>query len=470
MYCKFCGAELEEGVTLCAACGNENLEPAEEVQQVQTEDITEEIKTEEAADVAAEETNEAEPVEEVPQKKTWKVWQIALTAVCGVAVLAILVGAVLYGLGIDLRPRPNDVHYKESYTVEAEDAEKWVDQVVATVGDLELTNAELQAHYWMGIFETLDSYGYYMNSLGFDYTKPLDKQIYSDQEMTWQQFLLESTLYGWHQYAALAQTAEKEGYSLSDEDKEQLTAIPEDLELAAQTGGYASVDELLAAEMGPLCTQEGYIAYMTTYATALEYFDYRYQNLTPGLSEVDAYFIENEEALAESGITKESGKYYDVRHILIVPEGGITDESGVVKHSDAEWEACREKAQALLDSWKATSGDEDSFGVLAQENSADGGSATNGGLYSKLTKDTNFVEEFKAWYLDENRQVGDTGLVKSVHGYHIMYFSGSQDIWYAECLTGATGNLANAMVKQMMEEFPMEVKYKNIALGELSLG
>ena len=43
----------------------------------------------------------------------------------------------------------------------------------------------------------------------------------------------------------------------------------------------------------------------------------------------------------------------DVRHILIMPEGGTKDASGNITYSEAEWEACRAAAQALLDEYLA---------------------------------------------------------------------------------------------------------------------
>ena len=33
MICKFCSAEVEDGIAVCPACGKELAEPAEEIQQ-----------------------------------------------------------------------------------------------------------------------------------------------------------------------------------------------------------------------------------------------------------------------------------------------------------------------------------------------------------------------------------------------------------------------------------------------------
>ena len=42
------------------------------------------------------------------------------------------------------------------------------------------------------------------------------------------------------------------------------------------------------------------------------------------------------------------------------------------------------------------------------------------------------MENFKNWYLDESRQPGDTGIVQSEYGYHIMYFVGNSELTYRD--------------------------------------
>ena len=89
------------------------------------------------------------------------------------------------------------------------------------------------------------------------------------------------------------------------------------------------------------------------------------------------------------------------------------------------------RAQSLLDSWKSGSADEESFAVMAVENTADTGSQSTGGLYTGVSPYSGYVEDFTNWCLDSSRQPGDTGLVKntgsSTQGWHIMYFVGWND-------------------------------------------
>ena len=122
----------------------------------------------------------------------------------------------------------------------------------------------------------------------------------------------------------------------------------------------------------------------------------------------------------------------DVRHILVQPEGGTKDDDGNITYSDEEWEACRKEAQALLDQYLAGEKTADAFGALANEHSDDqNGKVTNGGLYEDVYKG-DMVAAFDQWIFDDSRVPGETGLVKTPYGYHVMYFvhrDGAVDAW-----------------------------------------
>ena len=84
--------------------------------------------------------------------------------------------------------------------------------------------------------------------------------------------------------------------------------------------------------------------------------------------------------------------------------------------------AARTKAEEILAQWKSGEATEDSFAQLAMENSADG-SKYDGGLYTRVTKGW-AVEEFNDWCFDASRKDGDTGIVDTTYGSHVMYFVG----------------------------------------------
>ncbi|WP_409968273.1 peptidylprolyl isomerase [Bengtsoniella intestinalis] len=115
----------------------------------------------------------------------------------------------------------------------------------------------------------------------------------------------------------------------------------------------------------------------------------------------------------------------DVRHILLMPATGtlISGDDGYEAEVAALDAAALANAQAIYDEFLAGDQSEDSFATLANTYSEDPGSNTTGGLYSMVAKGE-MVEAFENWCFDETRQVGDSGIVETEYGYHIMYFSG----------------------------------------------
>ena len=181
------------------------------------------------------------------------------------------------------------------------------------------------------------------------------------------------------------------------------------------------------------------------------------------MEQIEQYFAENEEALSASGVTKESGDVVDVRHVLITPETSGTDENGKAISTEADWEACRQKAQALLDGWRGGEATEETFHKLAQENSKDGNAST-GGLYTGVTEGY-MVAEFNDWIFDESRQYGDSDLVKTQFGYHIMYFVKREANWIAKSREGYFSIAVNEVISNVKEQYPIEVNYDAIALS-----
>jgi hypothetical protein len=376
--------------------------------------------------------------------------------------VAVLVGAVLYGTGV-LGGKAAD-----SYTVDDVTAAKESATVVATVGDRELTNSELQVYYWQTVSEFTEYYGYYMDisTMGLDLEQPLDQQYYSEEEgITWQAYFLENALKTWQRYAALSQEAKAANFQLAEEARSQMESIPQQLESMALSYGYASAEDMLKQDMSAACDMDGYLRFIDLNYYAGQYFDNIYATLEPSVEEIEAYFNENQESLAAMGIGDDGSRTVDVRHILICPQGGTEDEDGNVVYSESEWETCRVQAQALLDQWQSESGTEDGFAQFAMAHSEDPGSASMGGLYTGVYVGQ-MVEPFEDWCFDENRKYGDTGLVQTNYGYHIMYFVADEAVWISEVRSTMVNDRSTQLVNEAVAKYPMDVNYKKIVLGE----
>lgn len=478
MECKNCGTLLEEGQTVCPNCG--------------------------------------ECVKAKKEKKPWtkkRIAKLVIAIVAGLLVLSLIAGVLVLAL------RKNDAYYKKEYTTSAFWSKLAKNQVVATMGDYELTNGQLQVFYWMQVYDLINYYveqygDYAVYYMGLNIDQPLSEQIYrEDTGMTWEQYFLEDALYSWHRYQSLADEAKKAGYQMPAEYQKSFAEMRSSMEETAKEDGFENVDAMLQAELGTSVTFDDYYHYMEIYYLGNLYFNELTSKLVFTDAELDAFYEKNKESLQGYGVMKDdsllvdfrnifvkpiatkdedgksvvtdeawndclvkaqtimdtlqgtelneetfaalakiksedknsasNGGLYqyvskndlasvDVRHILIMPKGGTKDADGNVTYSDAEWEVCRASAQVLLDQYLAGEKTEEAFGALANVHSEDqNGKVTNGGLYADVSVGQ-MVKPFEEWIFDGSRQPGDTGLVKTQFGYHVMYFvkrSGAVDEW-----------------------------------------
>lgn len=131
-----------------------------------------------------------------------------------------------------------------------------------------------------------------------------------------------------------------------------------------------------------------------------------------------------------------------VRHILVAAD----QDEGASEPTEDQYAAAKTKAEELLDQWKSGAATEESFAELAKANSADTGSAADGGLITDIYSGSGYVSTFTDWALDAARQPGDTGIVQntgsSVKGWHIMYFVGrdGDPVWKLTAKTAMENN------------------------------
>ncbi|MEE1328914.1 MAG: peptidylprolyl isomerase [Oscillospiraceae bacterium] len=123
----------------------------------------------------------------------------------------------------------------------------------------------------------------------------------------------------------------------------------------------------------------------------------------------------------------------NVRHTLIQPEGGTYNSTtGMTDYSEAEMAEAKLEAETLLNEFKAGKATSMDFADMANKHSADG-DGTTGGLYEDVVPGQ-MTASFDAWCFEEGRKAGDTGLVESEYGWHIMYYEGDSETTYREYL------------------------------------
>lgn len=134
--------------------------------------------------------------------------------------------------------------------------------------------------------------------------------------------------------------------------------------------------------------------------------------------------------LKTSKASVEEDETYTVRHILVAPESGSNSSSSTsekTEYTDEQWAVAKKKADSILAKFNKTDKSEYEFAKLAEQYSTDSASTSSGsndsfgGLYESVTLGQ-MVPDFEKWSIDDSRKYGDTGIVKSDYGYHIMFF------------------------------------------------
>jgi len=149
----------------------------------------------------------------------------------------------------------------------------------------------------------------------------------------------------------------------------------------------------------------------------------------------------------------------DVRHLLVKFEGGKIGSNGTMTYTDAEKEKAKTEAEKLLQEWKDGAATEESFIELVKKHSDDS-SAKDGGLFEGIHRESGYVDSFKNWAVDSDRKAGDTGVIVSDYGYHVMFYVGDGEMTYRDYMISE--DLRQADIEKWHEEI---IKATSITKG-----
>ena len=463
--------------------------------------------------------------------------------------------------------------------------------VAVTVGEHPISNAELSYYYIDYANNYANTYGSYLSLFGIDPSVALDKQVIDEETgETWADNFISEAASSVQAIYALADAAEAEGFTLPQEQQDQVDIMSNNLDSYASIYGYSNTDAFLKAQYGNGASKEGYMeyyqrnllasAYQTNHQENLTYTDdqireadnadpVKYSSysfaqyhipvskfLTGGTTDESGnttYTAEEREAAiaaakiaiapltdseintvdalneaiaameinagteasstvytdqASTGINSyltdwvtaenrepgdvtcieipgtvkdENGEdletitaFYvvlftgkndnevelvNVRHILVSFEGDAQEDG---TYSEEVKEAARASAEEILNEWKSGDATEDSFAALANEKSTDTGSNTNGGLYEDVYPGQ-MVTAFNDWCFDSARKSGDTGIVETTYGYHVIYYVGTTGQTYRDY------QIVNELISSDMEAWSQELlESYTVTMGDTS--
>lgn len=393
---------------------------------------------------------------------------------------------------------PEDVTCLGSYTGTMKDA------VVATAGMAELTGEQLQVWYWAEVSQ----YRQENHEVIPDFDLPLDMQAcgIDSSVNSWQQYFLKQALSAWHSTQALLQRSEEvplpteEAYqpNLANHEKYMtgmpatevlygyhttyrpnsmhqayLDEIPQMLKDLAKEKGYANAAAMAGEAFGT--SQKALEDFSYACNRGYMYFTTLSHYIEPTEEELDAFCASYASDNAPDGIA------VDFCQILLIPgETVFTDKKkaasepaavtvsgeGVVTCAEEVWTACEEDAQKLLSDWlKKEKGTEATFANLAHKYTKDPGTAVNGGWYRGIRKGQ-MLSVIDDWCFDPARQAGDTTVLRSDYGVHILYFSGSKSLTREDAEEEYYRQQQKALIEEAKQAYPMEVQYSAISLAE----
>ena len=351
-----------------------------------------------------------------------------------------------------------DQAVKAGYTLSEEDAAE-IEEVIAGFDTAAtyngLRNAEAFVSLYYGKGNTIDSVrelmtrGYIASGYAqeqfdsFEYSQDELDAYYDEHKDELDAFSFEYYLVA----AEKVETTETVTDEETGEEKEETTEAVTDETMAA---AKETADNILAAiqdgtSLSDAVTEAiGEDATVSSYENQLGVYSVNY------LSDIVADWI-TDSARSEGDMTvieaEDSGYYVVVfegrsdntdynavsfRHILI--NATDSDEDG--EFSDEELTVAEDKINQIYDEWVNGDATEDSFAELANANSEDSGSNTNGGLYEHVGKNS-MVDVVNDFIYDPARQPGDTTIVLnegSYTGWHLLYFVGTDEMSYHNCL------------------------------------
>lgn len=316
----------------------------------------------------------------------------------------------------------NDAAKKEGRAL-SEAGRANVDSDVAEMSAAATTNGYssldkfLAAYFCKGMTEDLYTELLEKSYLAAEYSEALSASMtYTAEDLSayYDAHAEEFDAYDYYVYSIGTASAKFE--DLDDEAKKEAAH-----EAAEKIASAASVDEFLAlvnefngSETTVSMTRNAFDSVVSTYEEWLSDASRKAGDTT--VIDTDT----NSSALYYVGIDNNDYNVVDMRHILV---NAIADENG--EYTDEALENAKARAEELLAEWQADP-TEEHFSDMANMYSDDGGSNTNGGLYTAIAKN-DMVAEINDFLFADGRQVGDTAVVYgsngSYAGYHVVYYA-----------------------------------------------
>ncbi len=338
-----------------------------------------------------------------------------------------------------------------------------LEETVVTCGAVTLNNTQLGYYFW-------SEYSYYLMSMKnqipatLDVSKSLSSQMY-DADTTWQDYILGKTMTTVEETLAMVNAAQEDGFELPANRQAELDGnlasigeAPLDLGLVNEDG-TADIQTHLEQSYGAGASMETLSEYLYHSYLAAAYADHLYSDAVFTAEEVEAYYDQNVLEFSEGGVYKIDEKLATIRIVLQSPTN-LTDTTA--------WENAEKSAQTLYTTWLAEGGNEGDFSAMAAAHSNDTTTRSQGGLMEEISA-YNVTGELATWVFEENRQSGDSAVVKAETGWVIAYYVEESDLtlWQKTAESTLRQACFEDSFDAVLKQYPTTVAEAHIALVEL---
>ena len=358
--------------------------------------------------------------------------------------------------------------------------------------DIEVTDDEINTYYDENK-DNYDSVDYRVCKIEADMPEEETESETEAQTETAAESISETAAESTSETAVTETQTETESETMSAEESEAAAKAEEEAKKAAMAAAKAKADEMLSKIKDEASFEKVYDKYASDTTVDSLNTDKKKSSISP--TDVANWLFDADRQAGDTTVIEDTANnaYYvvyfkdryldhtktvDVRQILISADTASTDtaetaetetaaagetETAETESAEAQEQAkedakaaAKVKAEQILKDWKSGDATEDSFAELAKTYSDDTGSNTNGGLYEAV-KEGQMVTNFNDWCFDASRKAGDTGIVESDYGYHIIYFIGDDaEEWHVSIKDTITSNKLNDYMSNLTAD--LEVK------------
>ncbi len=340
-----------------------------------------------------------------------------------------------------------------------------------TVADFNYNYFTAYNSYYTSIYSQYGSSPDFMSFLLPSTGSSFRKQAYiGSEDMTWADFFTNSAIERMRSMAALCDAAQKEGYTLSDEDKAAVDSSVENLRASAVAAGYSDLSAYLSMTYGKGMTEKVFRQNVEREYIASTFSQKKSDSFTFTDQEIADNYAEN-------------AADYDIYKYRVYSFSGaaVTDDEDTEEDETMTAEEAAAKAKADAEAFKAAVTDEQSYldyaaGLNEENEDYDADAST-----ARTSQGSDIIEVIKTWLADEARKEGDVEVIKTADDadptyYYVVMFLKRDDNRYnavsgyyglcatdeddeegieleGEALTAALKDLTDARAQEVVDDY-----------------